>query len=64
MTVLSMCRICKSHLETLDHLIWGCKLARDIWKWISTVFKLNTGVRLRVLSEDEAHRFNCYVEQQ
>ncbi|XP_026399125.1 uncharacterized protein LOC113294975 [Papaver somniferum] len=36
----SRCYLCRNEEESLDHIIWSCSYAAQIWDWISGNFKL------------------------
>lgn len=36
----SMCRLCRSEEETLEHLIWHCKFSKQLWRWVTKFFSI------------------------
>ena len=41
----SLCRLCNTDKETIEHLFVDCKMPQNIWKglqtWIRKMFKIN-----------------------
>ncbi|XP_026399656.1 uncharacterized protein LOC113295542 [Papaver somniferum] len=36
----SRCSICQTEEESLEHVIWSCRCAKQAWEWMEGIFKL------------------------
>ncbi|CAL0326332.1 unnamed protein product [Lupinus luteus] len=39
-SLVSICTLCKAHLETSEHLYLSCPFVIPIWQWLSSVFPI------------------------
>ncbi|KAF5187370.1 hypothetical protein FRX31_023043 [Thalictrum thalictroides] len=37
----SQCQVCHERAETLDHLLWDCRAAKQLWGWAAREFGVN-----------------------